>query len=162
MDKSYVATVTSAQCSYNLQVRAVTRKFVSQDRAVFAWISIGVVANKGVRFQGEGMMVLERSPLAPTQSALLKTWHRMRVEQVESHFGSANEIGMLKVVGMKALSLNVAGCFAALENTLLQAAVDKPIVFSSRPAFPGKLYDDSSSNEHKGVGRRVKQVLKPP
>lgn len=125
MDKSYVAAVKSARCSYNLQVRAVTRVFVSADRVVFTWSSIAVVANKGVRFQGEGMVVLERSPMAPRQAVLLKTWHRMHAERVESQFGSVDEIEMLQVVGMKALSQNVAGYFDALESTLLQAAVDK-------------------------------------
>lgn len=120
-----MATIKSVQCAYDLQVRAVTRKFASPDRVVFAWTSIGVVANKGLRFEGQGMMVLERATLAPTQSALLKTWHRTHAELVEPQSESASEIEMLKAVGMKALSQNVAGYFAAIENTLLQAAVDK-------------------------------------
>lgn len=124
--KSFVASVKSAQYSFNVMTRSVTRKFVTEDRVVYAWTSISTVVNKNVRYLGEGLIVLERSPSAPQNSALLKNWHRLYAEQVGHQLipstATASELERFKVTGMSTLSQNTAAYFNLLENVLLDAA----------------------------------------
>lgn len=126
VDKSFVASVKSAQYSFNLMTRSVTRKFMTKDRIVYAWTSISTVVNKNVRYLGEGLIVLERSPSAPQNSTLLKNWHRLHAEQVGSQLipsaATASELERFKVTGMSTLSQNTSAYFNLLENVLLEAA----------------------------------------
>lgn len=52
VDKSYMTMVKSVHNSYNLATRSVMRKFVDDDRIVYAWTSIATIKNKNVRFRG--------------------------------------------------------------------------------------------------------------
>lgn len=120
-----MVTIENASCPINLQIRTAMRKYTSEGRVVYAWTSMGAVATKSLRFQGQGIIVFERSLMAPAQTTMLKTWHRMHADLTEAEFGSESEIEMLKVVGMKALSRNTMGYFSTLENVLLEAAAVK-------------------------------------
>lgn len=126
MDKSFVTSVKGVQFSFEMVSHSVTRKFVEKDRVIYAWTNIGTVANQSVRYLGEGLIVLERST---SGSTLLKTWHRVHAEQMNSQLNpsltSAAETERFKVTGLKTLSQNTAAYFSSLENVLMEAASNK-------------------------------------
>lgn len=136
MDKSFVTAVKGVQYSYDMVSHSVTRKYVEKDRIIYAWTNIGTVANQNVRYLGEGLIVLERSSAAPSSSTLLKNWHRVHAEQMDSPLApssaSVSETERFKVTGLKTLSQNTAAYFSSLENVLMEAASNK---FSGEP-FP--------------------------
>lgn len=136
VDKSYMTLVKSVQYSYTLATRSVMRKFVDQDRIVYAWTSIATIKNTNARFRGEGLVVLERS----TGVTLLRNWHRMYAEQIDSQLmpsADASEMERFKVTGLKALSQNTAEYFGTLENVLLEAAAENgPTIRRARICVP--------------------------
>lgn len=130
VDKSYVTLVKSVQYSYNLATRSVMRKFVDEDRIIYAWTSIATVKDKNLRFHGDGIVVLERSTTSAFDSTQMRSWHRLHAEEIDSQLmpcASASEIEKLKATGLKALSQSTAEYFDSLENALLQAASNMPI-----------------------------------
>lgn len=136
VDKSYMTLVKSVQYSYTLATRSVMRKFVDQDRIVYAWTSIATVKNQNVRFRGEGLVVLEGFSV---DSTLLRNWHRLYAEEIDSQLMppvSASEIEKFKVTGLKALSQNVSEYFGTLENILLEAAANKPALQLAKLCVP--------------------------
>lgn len=109
--------------------RTLTRRFVETDRIVFAWTSIGTVANKNVRYLGEGLTVFERSSAAPKSSIVLKNWLRLHAEQGDpqlcSSVASPRKLENFKVTGMRSLSQHAEGYFNLLEDVLVDAATGK-------------------------------------
>lgn len=121
--KKYRSTVASFEYGCDVHTQSIMQRFVERDRVVLAWSSIVTTQTHSQRIIIDGMTILERTA-TPMQTTMFKFWFHAFVDQLGSS-SACKEIDMLQEPAQRAVCEDLASKFQALENVLLDYAVEK-------------------------------------
>lgn len=132
MHKNYTWTFRHHDCTYDLHSRTVIRKYTEADRSVYAWAAVTVLANVGLRFFAQGMMIIEPSKTVPVNASVLKSWFRAHGEQINASKLSDEAVNRLIEGILKMQTEKMVSTFHWLENSLMDAG-EKPLRDQIKP-----------------------------